>query len=180
MFLVLEDEWIKNCNRLPSKNIAALESPVDISKGVSSAIKVVSKSSRSSSKAGGISLQAPVSSGRKFIIDVRYHFLGLFKRRLKNFGKNFPSSLKFWNQTVSFFPHIFLITNENRTILLISLFLFFLKRLKITKCKCICPFYESHFYLFYDWDAGSNFCFLLCSKSKKIIFSPEQYFKTSI
>jgi len=79
---ILEDEWIKNCKRLPSKNIAALESPVDISKGVSSAIKVVSKSSRSSSKAGGISLQAPVSSG-------------LFKRRLKNFGKNFPSSLKF-------------------------------------------------------------------------------------
>lgn len=74
MFLVLEDEWIKNCNRLPSKNIAALESPVDISKGVSSAIKVVSKSSRSSSKAGGISLQAPVSSGKKFIIDVRYFF----------------------------------------------------------------------------------------------------------
>ena len=62
-FKVLEDEWIKNCKKLPSKNIAALESPVDISKGVSSAIKVVTNSSRNSSKQGGISLQAPVSSG---------------------------------------------------------------------------------------------------------------------
>jgi len=72
---ILEDEWIKNYKRLPSKNIAALESPVDISKGVSSAINVVSKSSRSSSKPGGISLQAPVSSGTKFIIKLHNHIL---------------------------------------------------------------------------------------------------------
>jgi p90 ribosomal S6 kinase len=74
---VLDHGWIKNGHNLPEKNLASLQSPVDLTKAIGSSINVVNQA-----RGGGNGLQL-----------AKLNESGLFNRRMKKL--KFPSPLKF-------------------------------------------------------------------------------------
>ena len=62
---MLDHDWIKNGDKLPVQNLAALQSPVDLTKAIGSSINVVTQARGGGT---GLQLQGPSSSGIKRVL----------------------------------------------------------------------------------------------------------------